>query len=242
MIRIPQLVLVLIQGALLFISTYAVFILIPTVSDELRTKLWINAENENIYIDKWDVIHWGSALLATLAWPDIRIQRIVAYSGFFVAVTFELYEQLYLCQRDIHKDSCEPWEDTFKDIITAVIGILVAIYNPHTVEALGLYETLFWTLALLILMPHIWIYPFILYFLIVYSLDRYYRYPNQLRIFFVFLTFVGVLIRIEQGNIDVAVLRSTLYALGGIMLVVVLVKALDNLAATDQNRTNRKRI
>jgi len=85
----------LIQAALLFIVTYMVFIFTPGIAVELRTKLWIKEDNSDVYFDKWDIIHWGSALLAVLAWSDPKIRKLAAYSGFFIATAFELYEQFF---------------------------------------------------------------------------------------------------------------------------------------------------
>jgi len=230
---LPNIVVTLTQAAFLFIMTYGVFILIPTVAEELRTKLWVKEDDMDLYFDKWDIIHWGSALLATLTWPDPKRQRLVAYSGVFVALAFELYEQFYLCRGHGHKESCEPWQDTSKDVLTAVIGIVVALFNPDIVTALGHNETLFWTLATLLLMPHWWWYALILYTCIVVFLSRFYKHPGWLRVLMVGFTSLGGTIRVIQGTISWDTFVSTFVALGGIMMVVITAKLMDKLRPSE---------
>jgi len=233
MSQLHHIIVTLFQAALLFSATYAVFILIPGVAVELRTKLWIKEDNKDMYFDKWDLIHWGSALLGVLAWTDQKRKKLAAYSGFFVATAFELYEQFYLCAAQKHQESCEPWQDTSKDILTAVLGIIVALFHPYIVTGLGLNETLFWTLTCVILIPHWWWYGLILFAAIVIFLNRMYKHPSWIRIFFVVNTILCVIIRVDQGTIAWTTLLSTLAALAGILLVVILVKALDQLRPSD---------
>eukprot|EP01124_Arcella_intermedia_P018824 TRINITY_DN25954_c0_g1_i1.p1 TRINITY_DN25954_c0_g1~~TRINITY_DN25954_c0_g1_i1.p1 ORF type:complete len:267 (-),score=26.03 TRINITY_DN25954_c0_g1_i1:61-861(-) len=235
MIRLPNVVVTLLQALIFFPIDYAIFVMIPTITTELRTKLWIQPDNKNIYLDKWDFIHWGCALLSTLAWPDPKKRHIVAVLGVFVALVFELYEQVYLCQNILHKESCEPWQDTAKDVMTALIGIITALINPETVTGLGLIETLIWTLAALFFMPHLWWYGIVMYTFIIHFLCRFKDSPLKCRLVGFVISFTGLAIRFQQGSMTLEMLFPSVQALTGITLVSIFVKLLDYLRPPDED-------
>jgi len=141
-----------------------------------------------------------------------------------------------LCAARKHQDSCEPWQDTSKDILTAVIGIIVAVYNSNIVTGLGINETLFWTLACVILLPHWWWYGLVLFAAIVIFLERMHKHPAWIRIFFVTMISLCITIRVYQGTLNWTKLLSTITVLAGILAVVILVKTLDQFRPSDKSQ------
>lgn len=59
---------------------------LPGVADELRTKLWISETNADIYMDKWDYIHFGTCLLGALYWVKRKKQMKKAGLGRNISV------------------------------------------------------------------------------------------------------------------------------------------------------------
>lgn len=53
---------------------------LDTILLELRTRLWDN-QDDAIYFDKWDFVHWGSAVVAVAMWPDRKFQRVIMKLG-----------------------------------------------------------------------------------------------------------------------------------------------------------------
>jgi len=105
--------LTIIQGILLLCVGYKIFSSFPQVQREFQVKLWKSSTRSGFYMDKWDFVHWGSNFMTGLFWkvqklPPYNQPLLMCLSLFLIAVTFEVYEQYFLCYLQTHTYSCEP--------------------------------------------------------------------------------------------------------------------------------------
>jgi len=213
---LSNLPLSLLQVLLILGGGYSTFNLLPVLSDELRTKLWISASDANIYMDKWDYIHFGTSMMGAVYWMKKRQQMyLAAVVIFLVAIGFEVYEQGALCGFGHHPASCEPIYDTIKDLFTCIFGLLVALYYPpNGLDALGHSEVLTWNIAITLLSPHFWWWEFTFFPLTIMMAQKFHKDPKLVRA----LYFGHCLLRV---SVQAALFGGvTLYFLGCLVLAL----------------------
>jgi len=228
-----ELPLTILQVVLILGVGYATFSLLPPVTRELKTKFWISQSNVDIYFDKWDYVHFGTSMMGALYWLQKKHQMFFACAVIFaVAIGFELYEQLILCQLGWHPSSCEPIWDTGKDLVTCSFGLLVALLYPENgLVALGHNEVLIWNLAFIVLTPHKWWFELIFYPASFIFAAVFYTNEWLVRSFYFGTALLRLGIRLYDNDINAEFVGSLLIALFSVALTSKLLYWLEEVRA-----------
>eukprot|EP01126_Amoeba_proteus_P035235 TRINITY_DN3542_c0_g1_i1.p1 TRINITY_DN3542_c0_g1~~TRINITY_DN3542_c0_g1_i1.p1 ORF type:complete len:230 (-),score=32.02 TRINITY_DN3542_c0_g1_i1:799-1443(-) len=146
----------ILEGLITLVGIYFIQNQFPTILTELRVRLWNGTSDpENVFCDKWDFIHWGSCVIVIIFfWKDPKIQSVLIKLTLAMIIGFEVIEQLLVCNLLGHVGSCEPWQDTTKDLFTGSLGIMFGYFFPDIISGLNPYEISAWTFSTVIFMPH----------------------------------------------------------------------------------------
>jgi len=217
--------LTIIQGTLLLGVGYKIFSSFTQVQREFQVRLWKSSTRTGFYMDKWDFVHWGSNFMTGLFWkvqklPPYKQPLLMCLCLFLIATTFEVYEQYFLCFLQTHTFSCEPWEDTIKDLCTSLLGFLCFYYYPDNgFDAISLYEILVYNVAIIIFSPHYWWFEFIFYPIVVYLNHLIGKNVTGVRCLYLFSILFRIFIRMKDGTIN---FELFIPACSALLLVAVL--------------------
>lgn len=191
---------------------------LPGIISELRTSLY--TYDTTLFFDKWDYVHWGSSVMSVLLWPDRRLQVEIVKMALIVILSFEVVEQVFVCQGLTHVGSCEPWPDTTKDVFTGLFGLFVSYHFPMIVHACSSVEMISWTFATVLLVPHWGWFTVFFKFLECYVALKLRNSPNLLRLFFTaLLGFYGIW-RYSTDTLPEGLITETILLTIGIQAVM----------------------
>eukprot|EP01127_Copromyxa_protea_P008868 TRINITY_DN2046_c0_g1_i1.p1 TRINITY_DN2046_c0_g1~~TRINITY_DN2046_c0_g1_i1.p1 ORF type:complete len:277 (-),score=17.11 TRINITY_DN2046_c0_g1_i1:30-812(-) len=219
-------IVVAIQGWFTLLGAYFVQNQLDTILLELRSRLWL--QDDEVYFDKWDFVHWGTAVVSVAMWPNRKIQRTVFRLGLVVILGFEVIEQILVCKGMTHAGSCEPWQDTLKDCFTGVFGICVGFYLPQLVQGLSPPETVSWTFSTVLFLPPWWWFGIPVKVLECIASVKYRNNPMALRVFFIALISVLLSIRYILGTLSTDLVIESIWVALGLQVVMRTVMWLDS--------------
>jgi len=218
--------LIALEGLLGVTGIYFIQNQLSVVLVELRTSLW--TYSEHLFFDKWDYVHWGSSLMSVLLWPDRRLQREIVKMGLIVILGFEVVEQMLVCKGMTHRGSCEPWQDTTKDVFTGVLGLTVGYFLPEMVHGISSVETISWTFATVLFVPHWWWFTVLMKVAECFIAIKLRNHPQILRMFFVSVLLFYILWRHFAGTLLEGLIAEAIFVSAGIQLVMRTVMWLDS--------------